>query len=361
MIDAHEPAAHAPWSGASRRAPGTAGDGPVRPSVWPRRLREIALFACGIAFIVCLAVAVGTDSILASFHALSWRLLLVAAFPAMLLKLCDVLAWQCALPPRTVSFRRLGSALLSSQAVATSTLTGGVGADAAKVWLLRHDVSRRTNLSSLIIIETTSTASRGLFLLVGILLAQRTLASRTPLLRAMEWLLFLEAIGVTGFVVVQCGSVATRLHRLAERFRIPGAGRLRSLAMDLDHSLVAFYRDRRRDLALSCLWNFLGWVAGAAEVWLILYWLGMAVSASMALIIEAFGTGISFATFFVPVDLGVDEGGSVATFLALGLGGPAGLSLSLVRRVREATWVAIGLFLLMAGRRRTAAVPVPGA
>ncbi len=301
----------------------------------------------------------GPDMIVASLHALSWRLVIVAAFPAMLLKLCDVLAWRRALPPRAVSFRRLSSALLSSQALATSTFTGGLGANAAKMWLLRHEINRRANLSSLIIMETTSTASRGLFLLVGLVLAQRTLASRTPLLHAMEWLLALEMVGVLGFVVVQCGSVATRLRRLLERCRVPGAARLHSFATDVDHSLIGFYRDRRGDLALSCLWNFLGWVAGAAEVWLILYFLGMAVPMSMALIIEAFGTGISFATFFVPVDLGVDEGGSVATFLALGLGGPAGLSLSLVRRVREVTWVAIGLLLLTLSRRRAVTLRVP--
>lgn len=360
MIEARADSPDAQWSDSGRRARETGVDEAARRPMRRGRLREIALFACGVAVIVCLVVGMGTDTIVASFHALSWRLLIIAAFPAMLLKLCDVLAWRSALAPRTVPFRRLSSALVSSQAVATSTLTGGVGADAVKIWLLRHDVSRRANLSSLIIIETTSTASRGLFLLLGIVLAQRTLASRTPLLHAMEWLLVLEAIGVLGFVIVQCGSMATRLHRLLERFRIPGAARLQSFATDLDDSLVGFYRDRRRDLAMSCLWNFLGWVAGAAEVWLILYCLGMAVSLSMALIIEAFGTGISFATFFVPVDVGVDEGGAVATFLALGLGGPAGLSLSLIRRVREATWVAIGLLLLMARRRRSA-VLVPGA
>ena len=68
-----------------------------------------------------------------------------------------------------------------------------------------------------------------------------------------------------------------------------------------------------------------------------------------ALVIEAFGTGIGFATFFLPVDVGVEEGGTVATFLALGLSGGTGLSLSLVRRTRELAWVALGL-LLLAGK-----------
>ena len=44
--------------------------------------------------------------------------------------------------------------------------------------------------------------------------------------------------------------------------------------------------------------------------------------------------------------LGIDEGGAVAIFHALGLDPAAGLSLALVRRVREAAWIAIGLLLL---------------
>jgi hypothetical protein len=77
-----------------------------------------------------------------------------------------------------------------------------------------------------------------------------------------------------------------------------------------------------------------------------------------ALIIEAFATGISFATFFLPTDIGVEEGGAVATFLALGMNGATGLSLSLVRRVREVAWIGIGL-LLIAGQRRLSAATVP--
>src|SRR5262249_12643119 len=65
-------------------------------------------------------------------------------------------------------------------------------------------------------------------------------------------------------------------------------------------------------------------------------------------VIEAFGTGIAFATFFIPGQLGVAEGGAVATFIALGLSAATGLSFSLVRRVREVTWIGIGLLLLAA-------------
>jgi hypothetical protein len=69
-----------------------------------------------------------------------------------------------------------------------------------------------------------------------------------------------------------------------------------------------------------------------------------------AMVIEAFATAIRFATFMVPASLGALEGGHVAMFAALGLGASAGLSFSLVRRIREATWVGIGFIALAAYR-----------
>jgi len=74
-----------------------------------------------------------------------------------------------------------------------------------------------------------------------------------------------------------------------------------------------------------------------------LSFLGTPVSLVTATVIEAFGTGIRFATFMIPGSLGALEGGYAATFAALGLGGTMGVSFSLVRRIREIVWIGVGL------------------
>jgi uncharacterized membrane protein YbhN (UPF0104 family) len=60
----------------------------------------------------------------------------------------------------------------------------------------------------------------------------------------------------------------------------------------------------------------------------------------------------------LPAGIGVLEGGHVAMFSALGLGAATGLSFSLVRRIREATWIGIGLLLLATVRNLA---PAPAA
>src|SRR2546428_10969274 len=69
-----------------------------------------------------------------------------------------------------------------------------------------------------------------------------------------------------------------------------------------------------------------------------------------ATVIESFGTAFRFATFLIPASLGALEGGYVVTFAALGLGSTTAVSFSLVRRVREAVWVGLGLLVFALAR-----------
>jgi uncharacterized membrane protein YbhN (UPF0104 family) len=78
--------------------------------------------------------------------------------------------------------------------------------------------------------------------------------------------------------------------------------------------------------------------------------LGIPVSLVTALVIEAFGTAVRFATFLVPASVGALEAANAAAFAGLGLTASAGLAFSLVRRGRQVVWVVIGLIVLLAMR-----------
>src|SRR5262249_61934692 len=99
------------------------------------------------------------------------------------------------------------------------------GGDAVKAWLLRDRVSVRESLVSLIVVKTTMVASQGLFLALGVLVARRLLLLGTPLVRAMEWLLVLEAVAVVGFLAVQMAGGVGGGGRLPRRVRARGGAR----------------------------------------------------------------------------------------------------------------------------------------
>jgi hypothetical protein len=98
-------------------------------------------------------------------------------------------------------------------------------------------------------------------------------------------------------------------------------------------------------------------VLGVLETYCILHFLGFPVSLGLATVVDAFGAGVGFAAFFIPARLGAQEAGDVAVFTALGFGAPAGLAFSLVRRLREVLWAAIGFVVLAVLSRRSVAVP----
>jgi uncharacterized membrane protein YbhN (UPF0104 family) len=266
-------------------------------------------------------------------------------------KLFDTLGWSWTFPGERPSLLVLLKVRLVGQAINATTPTGTLGGDAVKTWLLRDRVSARESIASLIAVKTTMLASQGLFLAFGVLLARHVLPVQTALLPAMELLLVLESLAVVGFVGVQLAGAIRGGQRILDRLGVPAGARFGEAAKDVDRALAAFYRRRPGRLSLSVACNLLGWFASAGETWLILRFLGVEASIPAALVIEAFSTGVRFATFFVPAQIGVAEGGSVAACVALGLSGATGLSLSLVRRVRETAWIGVGL-LLLAGSPR---------
>jgi uncharacterized protein (TIRG00374 family) len=310
------------------------------------RVARLILTGVGAALFLVLLHEVGPAAIGASFAQLSWRLGVILLFPFVLITVCDTLGWKWAFGRDHVPFHSLVLARMAGEAVNSTTPTASIGGEAVKAWLLRARVPLEESLPSVIVAKTTITIAQALFLLVGIAVAWPLGSELSTLIRVMVWLLVAEVVGVGGFVAVQVFGGAGRTGRLLSRFGVLPARASRRDIERVDDVLVRFYREHPGRLALSLLFHFLGWAFSAVEVYVVLHFLGIEVSATMAVVIEAFGTGIRFASFMVPAHLGALEGGHVATFVALGLGSPLGLSFSLVRRVREVAWTALGFLAL---------------
>ena len=294
-------------------------------------------------------------AILASIAALSWRLALVACFPVALVMLFDTLGWRFAFLRDGVAFRTLVTARLAGEAFNVATPTAALGGEAVKAWLLRGAVPLEASVPSVIVAKTTITIAQGLFLLLGVVLAWSSAPPGSPLLYGMLWLLAIETVALAGFVVAQTRGMFAWGGRLLVQLGVPAGGH--AALGRIDQVLARFYRTAPLRLALSIGFHLVAWLLGAVETWLILGFLGVSVSLTTATVIEAFGTAIRFATFLIPASLGALEGGFVATFAALGLGTTPAVAFSLVRRLREAVWVGIGLgaFALMRPRGEPAA------
>jgi putative membrane protein len=316
-----------------------------------RLLRPI-LFAVGLVVVAWLVWDLGPAAVWDAIHTLSWRLALVVFFPFCVAVVLDTLGWRVLLPKGRVPWRTLGAARLAGEAVNLLTPTASVGGEPLKAYLVRDRLPLDEGLASVVVDKTTMVMGQAAFLAAGLGVALLALQPSRTVTIAMAALLAVEIVGVGGFALVQTrGGIAGAgriLHRL-------GVGRVeshRELLHEVDGRLPRLYRERRARVLLSALLHTLGWAVGGLEIYVVLTLADIPVSLTTALVLEAVGCAVRFATFMVPGSLGALEGGNVAVFAAFGLPGAAGLSFSLVRRVREVTWALIGLGVLAAFKSR---------
>ena len=306
---------------------------------------RLVLLALGVALLIGLVVGHDPAAVFASLRQLSWRFVVILLFPAIPVMVFDTLGWRYAFLRDRVPFVTLLRTRLVGEAFNLVTPTAALGGEGVKAWLLRDRLPLDESVPSVIIAKTTiALASIGF--------------GRSPLLLGMQWLLGLEVLALVAFIVVQTRGVVVWTVGLLERLgvRQEGAGHA---AARVDRTLHTFYRHTPRRLTLSIAFHLIAWLLGAVESYLILQFIGVPVSLLTATVIEAFGTGVRFATFLVPASLGVQEGGFVVTFVALGLSAADGVAFGLVRRLRELVWVAVGLALFAVSRRPIVATSSP--
>ena len=133
---------------------------------------------------------------------------------------------------------------------------------------------------------------------------------------------------------------------------------------ELDQRLRAYYRDHWGDLYRAILWDLIGFAVGIAQRWYLMCLLLRDVHglAPVTLLVAAAVWGVSslinLIFFFVAAQLGVQEEGYKIAFEAVGLPGEKGVALSVVDRIDQLFWVAVGIVAYgfeMKAKRRSAA------
>jgi uncharacterized membrane protein YbhN (UPF0104 family) len=335
------PAAPAPDLGPARR-----------PS--PSRPLRLLVLGVGLAFIAWLLWDLGPATVWRTIHALGWRLAVVMFIPFSAAIALDTLGWRVLLPGCRVGWAGLVGARLAGEAVNLATPTASVGGEPLKAYLVRDRVALDLGLASVIVDKTSVVMGQAGFLAGGLGLAVAALAPPRELAIAMAVLLVAESIGAGGFALVQLHGGVAGAGRILQRLGVGPAASYHALLLDVDRRLAELYRERWGRVLASALLHAGGWAIGGLEIYVVLSLAGIPVDLATSCVLEAVSSAVRFATFMIPGSLGALEGGNVAAFAAFGLSGAAGLSFSLVRRLREATWAVIGLAALAGFKARPA-------
>jgi putative membrane protein len=146
--------------------------------------------------------------------------------------------------------------------------------------------------------------------------------------------LSISAATVAGFILAQRKGLFDLLERLPERLDLKWAWKALPEAESVQAGIHKIYCHYRR-ISIGAGWHLAGWVLGASEAWVGLWFMGHALPWSDALILESLAFALRTAAFVVPARLGVQEGGYVVLGALFGLSPEVALGLSLLKRARE--------------------------
>ena len=148
-----------------------------------------------------------------------------------------------------------------------------------------------------------------------------------------------SALAAAGFVLAQRKGLFRLLERLPETLDLKWAWAVLPDAEGIHAGIQTIYQHRARVLASGGL-HLGGWVVGAGEAYVGLYFMGHAIAWSDALILESIAFALRTAAFVVPARLGIQEGSYILLGAMFGLSPEVALALSLLKRGRE---IATGL------------------
>lgn len=285
----------------------------------------------------------------------------IILLPSLLMYLLEAYGWRLTLRQyaASVPFGRLLAIRTAGEVVNMTTPTAYVGGEPLKALLLKPSgVPTIEGLASVITAKTTMTIAQVLFILLGIGLAFALIGapvgsagdSNASLLAALVGVGLL-LFGIALFVMVQRIGLFLGLLNVLRwcRIRIAYLEAREDKLRELDRTILDFYTRDRRAFLLSIGFFFLGWLAEALEVYVILISIGSGHADPLAAIaIGALSVFIKGGTFFIPGSLGAQEGGNLLVLVAFGYSELAGITFALLRRVRELVWIAIGLVCLAA-------------
>ncbi|MBW1918432.1 MAG: flippase-like domain-containing protein [Deltaproteobacteria bacterium] len=311
---------------------------------------KIILVVLSTLLLFWMLQAVGWDAIGRHLRLVGWYWPLIL-LPYLLVNLLDAISWRLTIdsPPEAVTLWHLFFNRLAGEAINVLTPTASLGGEPLKAMMLqKRGVSLTNATASVIISKGILVLSLVAYILLGLALA--------PFLFMLpsHWLLLLIlaalGLGLAGliFVLGQKHGLCQMGMKLCQKIRfVPRILQDQEAALcRLDAQMTAFYQHHRRKFYLALGFFLLGWLCHGLEVYLIFYLIGQPLSLVTALCLDALAILITSLAFFIPGNLGVQDGGNILLTMGLHLGAILGATFSVIRRLREGFWLAVGLVVL---------------
>lgn len=265
-----------------------------------------------------------------------------------------------------LSFMRLFRLTVTGYALNYATPVGGLGGEPYRIMELSKNIDTQHATSSVILYAMMHFLAHFLFWFVSIFIYVA--------LSVMGDLPMTAGIAITLSVIVLFCLLAFYLfsrgyknglvkYVLGLVCKIPGLkrwtlrfwGRHAKSIENIDKQIASLHGQDKKAFYKSLFYEFMSRVVQSSEVMFMLLlfgidngggFYGLVLTYLHSILIVAFTTLFANLIGFLPMQLGVQEGGFVLSIAALGLSAALGIFVSIICRVREIIWILVGILLM---------------
>lgn len=288
----------------------------------------------------------------------------------------NALAWKAMIEGNIggrapLSFPRLLRLTVTGYALNYATPVGGLGGEPYRIIELSKDIDKEHATSSVILYALMHFLAHFWFWLISIFIYLALAAiGDLPITPAIATVLgVIVVFCLTAFYIISRGYRKGLVVKTVRWIgKIPGlkswSQRLRERhgesMVKIDQQIAALYGQDTRAFYRSLVYEYLSRVAQSSEVLFMLLLFGVdngggvygiAITYLHSILIVSLTTLFANLIGFLPMQIGVQEGGFVLSIAALGLSAALGIFVSIICRVREVVWIVIGLALMKMRQR----------
>lgn len=287
----------------------------------------------------------------------------------------NALAWNCIIRSNSdldehVSFMRVFKLTVTGYALNYATPVGGLGGEPYRIMELSKDMSKEHATSSVILYAMMHFFAHFWLWFTSVFFYLALVVTGdvplTPTIATV--LLIIVVFCLLAFYVFSRGYKNGLVVRMIRWLgKVPGLKGWSQRFLDrhtetlqhIDQQIAALHKQDKRAFYTSLLLEYGSRILQASEIFFMLllfgidngggFW-GLFLTYVHSILILSFTTLFANMIGFLPMQLGVQEGGFVLSIAALGFSAALGIFVSIICRVREIIWIFIGIMLMKIGK-----------
>ena len=309
------------------------------------------LLLLGLALFGWFVQRAGPGEIWRTCASLGWYAPLTL-IPYGIVYIADTIGWRFAFVARAlkgIRFWTLYRVRWCGEAVNNVVPSAYVGGEAVKVYLLhKGGADAGEAAASVIIGRSLQTLTQVIFIALGSAAFLSLAPAESGVRKGLMLVLAGSIAAVVALFWLQSRGMFLMIFKALDQFgmRLAMLESRRASLKRIDERVMGFYRGERRRVAASAAGYLGGWLLDTMDILLVSWLVGMPISWTQALAIEAFIGVAKVMGLFVPGAIGVQETGIALVCRLAGLPDALGLSYAIIRRGREVVYSSIGWLLL---------------